>query len=209
VIKKNKKVFFPFQYCLANFLHPKFKGSVLNVGGQPELFESTKADLINNHQSHIDHLASQELISTGPQQNLDDAMMSTRWDLLESLIQESQPGASSRSSTGKSPIQLEVEHYLDLTPKAGSIDVDVLKWWKAQAEDLPLLAAMARKILAIPATSASSERLFSSGGNVVTTQRMCLDPQTVEKLVFYHDNWQKLEVKKWQLKERDEEEDDV
>jgi hypothetical protein len=179
------------------------------VGGQPELFESTKADLINNHQSHIDHLASQELISTGPQQNLDDAMMSTRWDLLESLTQESQPGASSRSSTGKSPIQLEVEHYLDLTPKAGSIDVDVLKWWKAQAEDLPLLAAMARKILAIPATSASSERLFSSGGNVVTTQRMCLDPQTVEKLVFYHDNWQKLEVKKWQLKERDEEEDDV
>jgi hypothetical protein len=62
--------------------------------------------------------------------------------------------------------------------------------------------------LAIPATSASSEQMFSSGGNVVTNQRTCLDPEVVEKLVFYHDNWQKLEVKRWRLKEMDPNDDD-
>jgi hypothetical protein len=35
-----------------------------------------------------------------------------------------------------------------------------------------------------------------------------LDPEVVEKLVFYHDNWQKLEVKRWRLKEMDPDDDD-
>jgi hypothetical protein len=125
---------------------------------------------------------------------------------VEELTQQSQSGGP--RTRKQSPIQTEVERYLDLIPRAGSVDVDVLKWWKGQSEDLPLLAAVARKILAIPATSASSERLFSSGGNVMTNQRTCLDPQTVEKLVFYHDNWQKVNVKRWRLKESEEEDDD-
>jgi hypothetical protein len=177
---------------------------VLNVGGDKTTFEQTKGDLINQHQSHIDFMASQELIST--EENLDDALTSSRWDLLEQLTQES--GTASRPTDRKSPINKEVDRYLDLTPKATSVDVDILKWWKAQAGDLPLLAAVARRILAIPATSASSERLFSSGGNVVTTQRTSLDPSVVEKLVFYHENWQKLEVKRWRLKDNEDQEEE-
>jgi hypothetical protein len=133
-------------------------------------------------------------------------MSSSRWDLLEQMTQDGPSTSQPRNK--KSPIQQEVDRYLEITPRASSVDVDILKWWKSQAEDLPLLAAVAKKILAIPATSASSERLFSSGGNVVTTQRTKLDPQLVEKLVFYHENWQKVEVKRWKLKEGDDEEDD-
>jgi hypothetical protein len=42
-------------------------------------------------------------------------------------ITQTQP---SRPSVRKSPIQLEVEKYLDLTPRAATVDVDILKWWR-------------------------------------------------------------------------------
>jgi hypothetical protein len=35
---------------------------------------------------------------------------------------------------------------------------------------------------------------------------MSLDPATVERLVYYHDNWSKVTIKRLQLKEKDEEE---
>jgi hypothetical protein len=115
-------------------------------------------------------------------ENLDEAMSSSRWDLLEQMTQDGPSTSQPRNK--KSPIQQEVDRYLEITPRASSVDVDILKWWKSQAEDLPLLAAVAKKILAIPATSASSERLFSSGGNVVTTQRTSLTLNWWKNLCF-------------------------
>ena len=42
-------------------------------------------------------------------------------------------------------------------------DEDVLKWWSRHADIYPALARLARAYLAIPATSAAVERLFSGG----------------------------------------------
>lgn len=49
-------------------------------------------------------------------------------------------------------------------------------------------AIYARQILGVVATSAPSERDFSTGGNVVTQQRQRLDPQNVDKLIFLSAN---------------------
>lgn len=46
---------------------------------------------------------------------------------------------------------------------------DVLQWWKKQM-DLPLLSALAKSYLSIPATSVPSERVFSTAGDIVTAQ---------------------------------------
>lgn len=48
----------------------------------------------------------------------------------------------------------------------------------------PLLAVLAKKILCIPATSVASERFFSTAGDIVTSQRACLKPSHVDKLIF-------------------------
>ena len=58
-------------------------------------------------------------------------------------------------------------------------DVDALKRWKQN--ELPLLAGVARSYLAIPVTSASSERMFSLGGRLVTDFRHNLNPENTGK----------------------------
>jgi hypothetical protein len=44
---------------------------------------------------------------------------------------------------------------------------DILSWWKAHSRKYPILARVARDVLAIPATTVASESAFSSGGRVV------------------------------------------
>ena len=63
----------------------------------------------------------------------------------------------------------------------------ILKWWKEHAALFPYLSQLARRYLAMPATSASVERLFSVAGQVVTAERARLHPSTVTLLVFLHE----------------------
>ena len=51
------------------------------------------------------------------------------------------------------------------------LDTDPLMWWKQHVQEFPRLARMARQHLAVPATSASPERLFSSVGLVKSDLR--------------------------------------
>ena len=64
---------------------------------------------------------------------------------------------------------------------------DVLQWWKKQV-DLPLLSALAKSYLCIPATSVPSERVFSTAGDIVTAQRSLLHPDHVDQLIFLKKN---------------------
>ena len=48
-----------------------------------------------------------------------------------------------------------------------------LELWKAKQSRFPVLSLLARKSLCIPATSAPSERLFSSAGLTISNERAC------------------------------------
>ncbi|CAB4409531.1 unnamed protein product [Rhizophagus irregularis] len=63
----------------------------------------------------------------------------------------------------------ELNSYFNSTPEPGTINV--LEWWKSYESNYPTLAKMARNYLAIPATSAPVERLFSESGNLITPER--------------------------------------
>ena len=54
----------------------------------------------------------------------------------------------------------------------------------------PILALVARRVLAVPATSASTERLFSASGRVCTFDRASLKPANVDILSTLH-VWEK------------------
>lgn len=64
--------------------------------------------------------------------------------------------------------------------------LSALDWWKVNCHRYPFLSKVARRLLAIPATSTPSERVFSAAGNTVVPNRASLDPGTVDELVFLH-----------------------
>ena len=66
--------------------------------------------------------------------------------------------------------------------------VNILEWWKAHEGVLPLLASLAKRVLTIPSSSAKSERVFSSGGNIVTAKRNRLSPKNVQNLLVIKEN---------------------
>ena len=89
------------------------------------------------------------------------------------------------------PIEREIRRYeaFSLPPKT----VDILQWWKSHEKVLPLLSNMAKKVLTVPASSSKSERVFSCGGNIVTSKRNKLAPKKVENLVIIKENKAQIE----------------
>ncbi|CAG8616725.1 13011_t:CDS:1, partial [Cetraspora pellucida] len=69
-----------------------------------------------------------------------------------------------------------------------SYDQCPFEWWKNNQSHFPVLAYLARKYLAILATSTPSERLFSEAGNIMSIKRVNLLPITLEHLIFLNKN---------------------
>jgi len=61
-------------------------------------------------------------------------------------------------------------------------------WWVKHQDQFPRIAFAARKVLCLPATSASSERLFSCAGLVSTPLRSRLKADKLEKLTLLASN---------------------
>jgi hypothetical protein len=74
----------------------------------------------------------------------------------------------------------EFELYCADDDPPGDEITDVLSWWKAKSKKYPNLSRMARDYLAIPATSTSSERLFSTGKHLISDTRNSLSPSTIQ-----------------------------
>ncbi len=94
--------------------------------------------------------------------------------------------APSDVSSQENDVDMELGSYL-LTRNIDSED-DPIVWWKEHKGQYPKLSVLARKYLCITATSSPSERVFSTGGNIVTCLQSSLKPQNVDRLVFLAKN---------------------
>ncbi|XP_014680050.1 PREDICTED: zinc finger BED domain-containing protein 4-like [Priapulus caudatus] len=75
-------------------------------------------------------------------------------------------------------------------PSLGVKYGDPLIWWKAHRLKYPILAAVMRQYLNIPASSVPSERVFSTAGGVFR-KRESLVPENANILVFLYQNYEK------------------
>jgi hypothetical protein len=84
----------------------------------------------------------------------------------------------------------EVDQYLGaaLEPTNDEDCFDILSWWKLNGPKFPVLAAIARDVLAIQTSTVASESCFSTGGRVIDQFRSSLTPKTVEGLICMQ-NW--------------------
>lgn len=80
-------------------------------------------------------------------------------------------------------IDFEIQKYINKKVD----ECDVLSFWK-DANDLPLLRILSRQVLNIPASSAASERVFSTSGRILEDRRTRLLSENVDQLLFLHKN---------------------
>lgn len=64
---------------------------------------------------------------------------------------------------------------------------DLVGWWRTNSMVYPKLAKLARSVLCVPASSSSSERVFSAAGQTLEQRRTALKPSTVDAILFLHD----------------------
>ena len=171
----------------ADYLDPKHKGLHLIESVQ---FEETKRELEDDWKKvgTEDNNMMEELVPTVENNPLlTKALLSPTSKLRKKIKSKTE---TTRESM-KSKIRKEMYRYEEFTtpPKGTS----VLAWWKKHKDILPILSTMARAVLAVPASSAKSERVFSTGANVVTKKRTRMLPTKVEQTIIIKENKSKVE----------------
>ncbi|KAL7755481.1 hypothetical protein ACKLNR_014579 [Fusarium oxysporum f. sp. zingiberi] len=85
-----------------------------------------------------------------------------------------------KSRTAKTTVMgSELERYLRLEPQETE---DPIEWWMAHQGQFPMISQLALDILAIPAMATDCERSFSLAKLTLTTQRLSMTTETLEKL---------------------------
>uniref|UniRef100_A0A1X7TEF4 HAT C-terminal dimerisation domain-containing protein n=1 Tax=Amphimedon queenslandica TaxID=400682 RepID=A0A1X7TEF4_AMPQE len=86
-------------------------------------------------------------------------------------------------------VSSEISAYLSIPCIASDDDdIDVLGFWKTSKDKYPILAKLATVYLAVHASSAPVERLFSIGGKIFRPERCRLSNNLFESLMFIHCN---------------------
>lgn len=83
----------------------------------------------------------------------------------------------------------ELERYfMERNEDRKNKEFDILVWWKVNSSKYPVLAEMARDVLAIQVSTVASESAFSTGGRVLDAFRSSLSPAMVQALICCQ-NW--------------------
>ena len=101
------------------------------------------------------------------------------------------PRSDAQDSATDRDITHEINSYLALSnpTKEEAERLDLLTWWKEHESAFPRLSQIAKIVLFFVATSAPSERVFSSAGNKVSAQRSQLAPELVNMMTFVQGNF--------------------
>jgi len=172
------------EFATAHFLDPRFKGIGLEPFGR---YDDTKASVVEAMLLLVRGEGEPERTPSPP---ADDSLVdSADEEPLDSLLKArygSNPTRPSVLSRSVVETNCEIDMYCQdaVLPK----DADILSFWRNQRKKYPILSRLARKFLSIPAASATSERVFSTAGNIVTPRRTSLGVDNIEMLVFMKEN---------------------
>ena len=186
--------------ALGHLFNPVVRGSLL----PDDLKEIMINLLIEEHESTL-QFRENKLAHVEPEllfEPSDDPCEENMAELLNTSL--AAQGSLSLSSMEIEPLRSEFNDYA-LLPRVGT-NTDILEWWRNNEKVIPMLAKIERGVLAIPPTSSSSERAFSTAGKLLTKHRHNLNPKTTEKMIYINKNYDHLKdlVKgKWYLNKED------
>lgn len=173
----------PLPAMIAAATNPKTK----SLQGIPDadknfVWDAVKEEMMKIHFDVSEAVTENQIEDT----DFDDADFS----FLDSYLSSYQPQETSDLSlTKEKKIELEIATFRELP--IGKTNMYL--WWSINEVSFPYLSLVARKFQAVPATSAASERVFSSGGDIVTPCRSSLRPEIVNHLVLIKGSLQIVE----------------
>jgi hypothetical protein len=103
------------------------------------------------------------------QYHLDTERIEQQTELTNIVVHEPDSDDDLYATQGISFQEPEWKRWI-LEPRPGQ-QTNILKYWLAKQYMYPIVAQIARDHLAIPATSAASERVFSNGSDIITKKR--------------------------------------
>ncbi|KAL0379045.1 UNVERIFIED_CONTAM: putative AC transposase [Sesamum radiatum] len=63
----------------------------------------------------------------------------------------------------------------------------ITKWWKLHMPRFPILARLARDVLAMPISTVALESAFNTAGRIIDDFRASLTPKMAQALIYYQD----------------------
>ncbi len=166
---------------IATFLDPRFKTEYAD--DEDDLKEAVKAQALE-----FEVIMMSDIPVLTPQPLPSKKRKIQKEKLVTFLKKTTEVSEDPLTLSPQERVSKEMQSYLSCSKLDIESDVSPLQWWKEYAQSFPLLAKLANKWLCICATSCSSERLFSTSGNVVGPSRACLNPEKVNMLVFLAKN---------------------
>ena len=135
---------------------------------------------------HLQELFNNEKENYQSYQSINSSTQSTTQSTTQSKSSIKRKTLMARLSKPNVVVINEVDEYLQLPEIA--LDLNPLIWWNEKKESFPILSGLARKYLAVSATSTASERLFSDAGNLLTNKRTRMKPKLFKKMMFLKRN---------------------
>ncbi|KAI3893474.1 hypothetical protein MKX03_022802, partial [Papaver bracteatum] len=109
------------------------------------------------------------------------------WSLLANASGGCGPlGVSSSNVAGTRALN-DLEKYLQATTVDNVNDFDILRWWRLNGINFPVVQIMARDLLTPQASTVASESTFSACGRVLDDKRSKLKPKMLEALICVKD----------------------
>ena len=177
---------------IATFLDPRFKTDFVEGGDLETLHDNTidQGMEISSGPGLSDAAAGSQASHSNIQEGVEEPPTKKK-NLLMFLQKESGSTDGTATLYNHTPIQklqAEVEAY-KMSPK---LEIDSnktpMRWWKNHSTVYPVLANLSRKYLCMCATNCTSEQLFSTSGNIVTSSRSSMKLTKVNMLVFLTQN---------------------
>ena len=163
---------------IAHFLDPKMKGIVLQEF--PGVYNKTRSEIVKLGKG----LEQEGFVNQSNIENNDnDTVNLNQYSGAERLLQMKRIRltGSAEPNMRLSKVEIELQKFEGMETSQWT---DPLAFYKENCECLPIISKIVRFVLAIPASSATSERAFSVGTQICTARRMHMKPEKVEDLTI-------------------------
>ena len=168
---------------IANIVDPRYKLEIVNRGFKI-LYTSSEAEkmikLVKTNLSQLYAFYKQQQQSSSQLQS-------------SSQSQPSQPSQAELDEEDEFQLaddieEDDLEYYLNDRREKQDAAFDILQWWKSNGFKYPIVARMAKDVLAVQMSTVASESAFSTGGRILDSFRSSLSPRMVEALICSK-NW--------------------